>query len=116
MRRRNSTIMIGRVKLKSKRAAFSIAREGGAKAKESDVAARVIDLSFEIWSLSLGLMVGSEIWSMGSLGVGGEREIVGTRIMGLEDAMIIVAIARVIWRISYARSVCCVYLGLVSSV
>lgn len=94
MRKRNSTTMIGRVRLKSKSAAFSNAKEGGAKAKESEVVARVRFLSFESWSLSLGVMVGSEIWSWGSFGVDG-REFVGTRIMGFEEAMIIVAIVRV---------------------
>ncbi|RHN70624.1 hypothetical protein MtrunA17_Chr3g0137571 [Medicago truncatula] len=80
--------MIGRVRLKSKSAAFSKAREGGAKTKEREVAARVMDLSFESWSLRFGVMV----WREGSLGVEG-RELVGTRIMGFEEAMIIEAIA-----------------------
>lgn len=97
--------MIGRVRLKSNRAAFSIASEGGAKASEKEVAvapSRVADLSFEIWCLSFWLMVsgilGSEIWSMGSLGVG-ERAVVGTRIMGFEEAIIALAMATAIWRI-----------------
>jgi len=115
MRKRNSTTMIGRVRLKSKSAAFSKAREGGAKAKEREVAARVMDLSFESWSLRFGVMVGREIWREGSLGVEG-REFVGTRIMGFEEAMIIEAIAMVIfggfWRISPSISGCvCVVLA-----
>jgi len=95
MRKRNSTTMIGRVRLKSKSAAFSKAKEGGAKTKEREVAARVMDLSFEIWSLRFGVIVGREIWREGSLGMEG-REFVGTRIMGFDEAMIIVAIAMVI--------------------
>lgn len=106
MRKRNSTTMIGRVRLKSKSAAFSKAREGGAKAKEREVAARVIDLSFESWSLRFGVMVGREIWRLGSLGVEEGREFVGTRIMGFEEAMIIEAIAMVIFGGSLPRSAC----------
>lgn len=101
MRKRNSTTMIGRVRLKSKSAAFSKAREGGAKTKEREVAARVMDLSFESWSLRFGVMV----WREGSLGVEG-RELVGTRIMGFEEAMIIEAIAMVIFGGSLPLSLC----------
>lgn len=109
MRKRNSTTMIGRVRLKSKSAAFSKAREGGAKAKEREVAARVMDLSFESWSLRFGVMVGREIWRLGSLGV---EEFVGTRIMGFEEAMIIEAIAMVIFGGSLPLSACvCVVLA-----
>lgn len=98
MRSRNSTIMIGRVKLKSKRAAFSIstAREGGAKASEV-AARRERDLRVEgardrIWGfgiLTIGNL-GSEIWRTGILGVGEMEE---TGISDLEEAMIMLAMA-----------------------
>ncbi len=84
---------MGRVRLKSKRAAFSIAsaREGGAKASElapnmeSDLRDRT--WGFEIENLTLG----SGIWRMGILGVG-ERELVETGIKHLEEAIIMLAI------------------------
>lgn len=95
MRSRNSTIMIGRVRLKSKRAAFSIssARDGGAKEREV-AARREKDLRAEegerermCWSLgSLGIL-GREIWGVG-LGKG--REEVG-EMRGFEEAMIMLA-------------------------
>lgn len=91
--------MMGRVKLKSNRAAFSIstAREGGAKARE-EAARRERDLRVEgardkIWSFEnlRGEILGSEIWRLGrSLG---EGEMVETGIRGLEEAMIMLAMA-----------------------
>lgn len=90
--------MIGRVKLKSKRAAFSIssARDGGAKARE-EAARRERDLRVEgtrdkSWGLQIlrrGVL-GSEICSTGTLG-GGEMEETGIR--GFEEAMIMLAMA-----------------------
>lgn len=81
MRRRNSTAMIGRVRLKSKRAAFSIsaASEGDAKAKEEAIRERdlmvvvegivrvFVSFGREIWNLGFGVVV--VVWS-GSFGSG----------------------------------------------
>lgn len=90
--------MIGRVRLKSKRAAFSIssARDGGAKEREV-AARREKDLRAEegerermCWSLgSLGIL-GREIWEIWGVGLGKGREEVG-EMRGFEEAMIMLA-------------------------
>lgn len=94
MRSKNSAMMIGRVKLKSNRAAFSnsSAREGGAKARE-EAARRERDLRDRIWGFEICLRIGilgTEIWKEGSLGEGDMED--ETRIRGFEEAMIMLAI------------------------
>ena len=100
MRTKNSTMIIGSVKLKSKSAAFSIssAKEGGAKVKEV-AAMRERDLRVEVerdrsWGLVILRILGKEscgIWNLGLVLVGREEE---ERVMrGLEEAMIMLAMA-----------------------
>lgn len=92
--------MIGRVRLKSKRAAFSIssAREGGAK--DRDVAAkRERDLRVEVereidWCFLRNDRIRVMVLGMENLGVLLEMERGGER--GLEEAMITFAMAA--WR------------------
>ena len=99
MRNKNSATMIGRVRLKSKSAAFSIStdREGGARVSEV-AATRDRDLSVEVESLRSWCFVifgvgslGSVIWDMESLGFGVvESEGVGG-VKVLVEAMIMLA-------------------------
>ena len=103
-------MMMGRVRLKSKSAAFSIssAREGGAKANEV-AARRERDLRVgmeeeRVWgfgreSLRVGIL-GRVMWRMGSLGEGvGGGELVETGIKDLEEAIIMLAMAELGLRI-----------------
>ena len=100
MRTKNSTMIIGSVKLKSKSAAFSIssAKEGGVKVKEV-AAMREKDLRVEVerarsWGLVILRILGKEscgIWSLGLVLAGREEE--GRVMRGLEEAMIMLAMA-----------------------
>jgi len=87
---------MGRVRLKSNRAAFSIsaARDGGAKPSElAAIPTRDRISGFEIGTLRVRTL-GSEIWRVGtSLGVEEERQLVATEIRGLEEAIIMFAMA-----------------------
>lgn len=93
--------MIGRVKLKSKRAAFSIssAREGGAKDREVTVK-REMDLRvaeenericWDFKNFGVGIF-GIESWELcWSFGLEGKVDAMGT--IGFEEAMIMLAMA-----------------------
>lgn len=87
--------MIGRVKLKSKSAAFSIsaAREGGAKDKEVSVK-REMDLRVDgiCWDFkSFGREICGICWSLGL--EGREDDVIMVKIIGFEGAMIMLAMA-----------------------
>lgn len=102
MRNKNWTIMMGRVKLKSKRAAFSIstAREGGAKDKEVTVK-REIDL--RVAEQSEGICWVFKNFGVGSFGrescgiclsLGLEKDDEAEmEITGFEEAIIMLAMA-----------------------
>lgn len=84
---------MGRVRLKSKSAAFSnsSAREGLAKTSGAIPPRRDSIWGFEIGSFSFKVgALGSEIWRMGSFGVG-ERELVQTGTRGFVEAIIMFA-------------------------
>ncbi|KAE8701594.1 hypothetical protein F3Y22_tig00110540pilonHSYRG00058 [Hibiscus syriacus] len=99
MRSKNWTIMMGRVKLKSKSAAFSIsaASEGGAKDKEVSVK-REMDLRVGIcWvfkSFGVGIFGRESCGIFWSLGFEGEEEATMV-ITGFEEAIIMLAMASV---------------------
>lgn len=103
MRNKNWTIMMGRVKLKSKRAAFSIsaAREGGAKDKvvtvKREIDLRVVDESEGICWVFKNFGVGSfGRESCGiclSLGLEKKDDEAAMEITGFEEAIIMLAMA-----------------------